>query len=224
MKNKEDANGSVNTNYNTKEVIMAAAKLQFFEEGYFKTTIANIFKEINIPMGVFTYHYKTKDNLISEIFTQYYSEISKLIERSFTVPPSQSFLKHMLISRIFYRIILENEKNARFYYEVIHDKSSYRFFKNVVIPKHRGLLKEFNVLVTEEEFQSIVVMGSGARREFFLSYFENNIKMSVNQVVNLLESIVPRMLKIDQNLIDSILLKSIDLADSLDYSEIKFLV
>jgi len=67
-------------------------------------------------------------------------------------------------------------------------------------------------------------MSAGARREFFLNYFENNVQMSVNQIVNLVDSFIPRMFKINQNLIDSILLKSIDLVDSLDYSSIKFLI
>ncbi|KPU45638.1 DNA-binding transcriptional repressor AcrR [Oxobacter pfennigii] len=223
MKNKEYANYS-SSSCNTKEIILSAAKQQFSEQGYLKTTIASIFELIDVPMGVFTYHFKTKDNLVREIHVQFYKQINDLVESNLNVPQDNYFLRHLLNSRIFYKVILENEKNSRFYYEVLYEKSNYRFNSGIVIPKLRKYLEEFNVLITEEEFQSIVLLNAGARREFFLNYFEKKIILPVDDVVNLLEGFIPRMFKIDQNLIDSIILKSMNLTSSLDYSSIKFLV
>jgi len=140
MRSKEENNYPVNVSSNTKEIIMAAAKKQFSEQGYLKTTIASIFKNIDIPMGVFTYHYKTKDTLVSEIFARYYKQIEELIEKNFDIPSDKYFLKHALVSRIYHKIILEDNKNSRFYYEVIRYKSTFRLNGTRVIERTRDYL------------------------------------------------------------------------------------
>jgi len=67
-------------------------------------------------------------------------------------------------------------------------------------------------------------MDFGARREFFIQYFEGNIDLSIQEMVSAINGLIPRLLKLHQHFIDSILIDSISIFNSLDYSELKFLI
>lgn len=208
----------------TKDMIIESAKSEFYYHGYKDTTISKIFSSIDVPVGIFTYYFKTKDMLVYEIYKQFFDKLDNLIVSNYSSLKESYLLKQAVLSKIYYKIILEDKNNANFYYQVLEKRSNYHVIKDIISSIFHKYIDEFNVIIPDEEFNMIEMLDSGARREFFLNYFRNNSKIPVYQLSNTLEAIFPLMLRIDGKTVDSALLKSIGIADSLDYSHIKFLI
>lgn len=213
-----------NDNESTRERIVQSARHNFYHNGYKKTTISNIFEDIDIPSGVFTYYFKRKDVLVKEIYREFFDSIDALILDIFPNMKTMHFLKQTVLSKIYYDIILSDEKNARFYYEVIEKDSNYRVNKTITDPIFKTYIDEFQLILTEEQFQIICLFNAGARREFTMNYFKNKLNISPYEVSNYFESIVPLLMRIDKGYVDSVLLQSANIAKSIDISSLVFLV
>ncbi len=59
----------------TRNILLATATRLFFENGYEKTSIRSIAKESNIGSGLFSYYFKTKENLVNEILNTSFSSL-----------------------------------------------------------------------------------------------------------------------------------------------------
>lgn len=213
-----------NENETTKKRILQSAKFNFYHYGYKKTTISKIFSEIDIPIGVFTYYFKKKDLLVQEIYKELFDSIDQLIVQNYPNLKTSYFLKQTILSKIYYEIILSDEKNAQFYYEVLEKNSNYRVNKDITDPIFKKYIDEFNLILSDEQFEIMCVLNAGARREFFVHYFQYHLNLSPYEVSDYVESIIPLMMRIDKSIVDSILLQSANIAKSLNYSSIKFLV
>ncbi|NTW72218.1 MAG: TetR/AcrR family transcriptional regulator [Eubacteriaceae bacterium] len=208
----------------SKELIIESAKKEFYENGYKDTTISKIFNSIDVPVGIFTYYFKTKDMLVFEIHKQFFEALDQLIVSKYKALESASFLKQAVLSKLYYKIILEDNNNARFYYQVLEKRSNYRVNREIISPIFRGVANEYEVVLSEEDFDLIMILNAGARREFFLNYFRTNMKIPVYHLSDMLEAMIPMMFRIDGKTVDSVLLKSARIADSLDCSQIKLLI
>lgn len=213
-----------NNNESTRTRIVQSAKYNFYHYGYKKITISKIFEDISIPSGVFTYYFKRKDLLVKEIYKSFFNSIDTLILENFPALETMHFLKQTVLSKIYYDIILSDEKNARFYYEVIEKNSNYRVNKTITDPIFKTYIGEFKLILTEEQFQIICLFNAGARREFMMNYFKKHLDTPPYEVSNYFESIVPLLMRIDKGTVDSVLLQSENIARSIDYSELVFLV
>jgi AcrR family transcriptional regulator len=58
-----------------KEKIIKTALKHFAVNGYKKTSLENIAKELNITKPALYYHFKNKNDLYNAIFIHYFSEI-----------------------------------------------------------------------------------------------------------------------------------------------------
>lgn len=213
-----------NENETTKKRILQSAKFNFYHYGYKKTTISKIFSEIDIPIGVFTYYFKKKDLLVEEIYKELFYAVDQLILQNYPNLKTSYFLKQTVLSKIYYDIILSDEKNAHFYYEVLEKDSNYRVNKDITDPIFKKYIDEFNLVLSDEQFKITCILNAGARREFFVHYFQYQLDLSPYEVSDYLESIIPLMMRMDKSIVDSTLLQSSNIAKSLDYSGIKFLV
>lgn len=213
-----------NNNETTRDLILQSAKYNFYHHGYKATTISKIFNEIDVPAGIFTYYFKTKDMLVYEIYKSFFNNIDRFILESYPNLKTSYLLKQAVLSKIYYQIILSDEKNASFYYQVLEKKSNFRVNKNIIGPIFKNFIDEFNLVIPEEQFYFITILDAGSRREFFLNYFKNHLTISPYEISNLIEALIPLMLRIDKDVVDSILLKSIVIANSLKYDHLVFLV
>ena len=67
---------------NTKERILATALMLFNEEGEPNVTTNHIADEMDISPGNLYYHYKSKDDIIWQIFLQYEKKIKEVLASS----------------------------------------------------------------------------------------------------------------------------------------------
>ncbi|MFR2404446.1 MAG: hypothetical protein ACLS76_04780, partial [Eubacterium callanderi] len=84
--------------------------------------------------------------------------------------------------------------------------------------------EDFNLSISKQEFDIFMVMQSAARRDFFINYFEDRWKLSIPDIVNIIEAIVPRLFRIDQNVVDSCLFQGQNIVREINTEGICFLV
>jgi len=55
------------TNTSKRDLLIAAAKTRFYQQGIARTTLADIAQEAKIPLGNVYYHFRTKDALLEAV-------------------------------------------------------------------------------------------------------------------------------------------------------------
>jgi AcrR family transcriptional regulator len=207
----------------TRNHLYRISKQVFYARGYEKAKIKEIVERADTPIGLFTYYFKTKDNIVHEIYNEYFAAIDELIIASKIEGFENSILRHAALSWIYYDRILSDENNRRFYYEILKKGSNYRVASDYISDTYRRYIQDYHLVVSEREFDNYVFIDFGGRREYFLNYFERPLPDSVDEIIFLVNGIIPRMLGIDQHAISSLLYKGIQIAKTIDSSQIHFL-
>lgn len=208
----------------TRNMIYQTAKQLFYDKGYEKTKIKEIADTAEVPIGLFTYYFKTKDKIVQHIYSEFFTQISLRITEETKDGLDNSILRHAILSWIYYEIIFSDENNRRFYYENLKKTSNYRIMNKTASQTYRRYVEDFNVVISDHDFQNLLYLDFGARREYFLNYFEKPLNDTTDDVIFLINGILPRLLGIDQNTITTMLYKGINTAKIIRYDDIPFLV
>lgn len=208
----------------TRNLIYSTAKTLFYRQGYEKTKIKSIVEASDVPIGLFTYYFKTKDKIVQRIYNDFHTRISLRITEANIQGADNAILRHVVLSWIYYDIILSDAQNSRFYYEILTKTSNYRYIVKFANQVYRRYTEEFRIYLTDQEFENILFLDFGGRREFFLQYFEKNQRDSIDDIIFLLNGIVPRMMGIDQNTVTKLLYQGIAVAKTIPHDDIRFLI
>ena len=208
----------------TRNMIYQTAKQLFYDKGYEKTKIKEIADTAEVPIGLFTYYFKTKDKIVQYIYSEFFAQISLRITEELKSGLDNSILRHAIHAWLYYDIIQNNENNRRFYYENLKKTSNFRILDKTASQIFRRFVEDFNIIISDHDFDNLVYLDFGARREYFLNYFEQPEPDSVDDVVFLLNGIFPRLLGIDQNSVTTTLYKGISTAKTIRHHDIPFLV
>ncbi|AOY76468.1 TetR/AcrR family transcriptional regulator [Clostridium formicaceticum] len=209
---------------NKKEIIYMNAKKLLYEVGYTNTTIKKIAIASDVPVSLVHYYFEKKESIVKSIYYDFVNNVDFFLYQQKPEIFKNSILSHTVSSRIYYDIILNNENNRRVYYEILKNKSNYSILDKYALKIYKKYIEDNNIIITDELLKSYVFMNFGARRELFLNYFEGIIDLPIQEIVTIINGLMPRMLKIDQYFIDSLMIDSISIFNSLDYSKIKFLI
>ncbi|MFZ7132378.1 MAG: TetR/AcrR family transcriptional regulator [Eubacteriales bacterium] len=208
-----------------EESILWAAKEEFYENGYDHGIIRNISDRANVPQSLVTYYFKTKQNLISRIYKDFFNNIEDLIDTYSGLNITNSLYKKIVLTYIYYDIILNDNKNRRFYMEVRKKISSnYKILHEASDKIMVKYIDDFNLSMTKFEFEIFMIMESAARRDFFIYYFEKDLDLTILEIVSILETVSPKLFGIDQDIINSYLLKGNKIVKEIDYSQLRFLI
>lgn len=184
----------------TRNMIYQTAKQLFYDKGYKKTKIKEIADTAEVPIGLFTYYFKTKDKIVQHIYSEFFTQISLRITEAVKDGLDNSILRHAILSWIYYEIILSDENNRRFYYENLKKTSNYRIMNKTATQTYRRYVEDFNVVISDHDFQNLLYLDFGARREYFLNFFEKPLADTTDDVIFLINGILPRLLGIDQSI------------------------
>ena len=207
-----------------KELIYNNAKKLLYEVGYTNTTIKKIAEMTDVPVSLVHYYFKKKEQIIRSVYLDFLNNIDLFLYGKKPEIFTNSILSHAVSSRIYYDIILNDPNNKRVYYEVLQSNSNYNVLDNYAYKIYQRYIADNNVIITDELVKTYILMNFGARREFLIKYFEGEINLSVQEIVNVLNGLIPRLFKLNHQFVDSLMLDSISIFNSLDYSELKFLV
>lgn len=209
--------------FETKENIIKVSKQLFYDLGYTKATVQKIADTANIPLGLIPYYFKTKDNIVLEINSKFYLEIYEFVNSRLNVKKN-SYYKLFVVTSIYYRLILSDENNKRFFYEVLRNKSNFRSLSYSIERIYSMISKENNNNFTQIDLDCIMIAEFGARRELLLNYFSGKIDIDIDYLVKTLSSVTGRFFGIDKDLIDEYAIKEKEFSDNYDYTNIKMLV
>ncbi|MPW26939.1 TetR family transcriptional regulator [Alkalibaculum sp. M08DMB] len=209
--------------FETKENIINVSKKLFYELGYTKATVQNIADTAQIPLGLIPYYFKTKDNIVLEINSKFYLEIYEFVNSRLNVKKN-SYYKLFVVTCIYYRIILEDPRNKKFFYEVLRNKSNFRALSYSIERIYSMISKENNNNFSQIDLDCIMIAEFGARRELLLYYFEDKIDIDVDYLVKMLSSVTGRFFSIPNELIAEYAENEKEFTKEYDYSHIKFLV
>ncbi len=201
----------------TKQKIIEAAKEEFFEKGYINVTVKSITEKLGGRPSWISYHFRYKDNIVSEIFNEYINKIEALVG-SYNHDIKDSMLHEFIVQILINQGIFALEENTRFYLECMQHKSNYRFFfiMNYSIETYTKIAKEYNVHLVNYEIESLAKIEAAGRRELFLDRFiEHHDSLSISEFINLNMTISVRMMGIDPNLINQNLLTAWKICDSI---------
>lgn len=185
----------------TKQRILDAAKVLFYENGYNETTIQSIADLAQSTLGGITYHFSSKEMIASSIFNEYIRRLYEILFASEVKNQSWLFL-HYVVTFNYYRRLFADDNMVRFYRQILNDYiSSYDMYYDTYQRIYYSLAEEAHVKLTPAELEATIVADLGARHEFFLQYHKGTIKMSVLEAAAFIFSNTARMLRIPENII-----------------------
>ncbi|HCX65718.1 MAG TPA: hypothetical protein DHN33_10980 [Eubacteriaceae bacterium] len=209
--------------FETKENIINVSKQMFYDLGYTKSTVQKIADNANIPLGLIPYYFKTKDNIVLEINSKFYLEIYEFVNSRLNVKRN-SYLKLFIVTSIYYDIILSDENNKRFFYQVLRNKSNFRSLSYSIERVYKMIAKENDIDFDQTDIDCIMLAEFGARRELLLYYCEEKLDVELDYLIKKLASLTGRFFGIPGDVIEDYYQQSNEFRESYDYSGIKFLV
>ena len=75
----------------TKEKILHFAKDAFYQNGYHATQLKSIAALADLSLGNLNYYFKKKDDLVEEIYRQFFTDIYHFIKKSAVINPLEQF-------------------------------------------------------------------------------------------------------------------------------------
>ncbi|MEW9125035.1 MAG: TetR/AcrR family transcriptional regulator, partial [Thermotaleaceae bacterium] len=191
--------------------------------GYNGTTIKHIASNLGISLGNMTYYFKTKDAIVMDIFVDYINNIYDFIKDKVD-PAANSYYRHFFVSIIFYKVILSNPNNKRFFGEIMQKKSFYHIVYHRISDIYRDIIRDYNLRISAAEYERIVIADFGARREVMLSYLSGDIVMPVEDLAIFLLSNTSKLLGVQEVHLYKNSFQAYTVSKKYDYSKIHLLI
>ena len=112
--------GNYKNGIETKTALYNSARSCFYEKGYFNTSIRDIVDKANSRLGLFSYHFESKEAAAVMVFREYISNVGNTIQEALgsLMDGNDLLLSDMLNYRGYFTGLLRNENISRFYVEL----------------------------------------------------------------------------------------------------------
>lgn len=203
--------------------ILNTAKALFYEKGFAKTTVKEICHKTDVKLGTFTYYFKTKEDLVSNIYAEFlmktYTYATYLENRKMN-----SLEKNIFANFIYYHLIFSNDKNRKFHYDVLNKYSIIAFLSDNLKRIYKNIVRDFNLDIDEKELERILMSDLGIRRELTLAYIEKDKFDDPLDLAATINLMLARLFTIDEEKTLEYFQKAHEFMAKHDFSRIKFLV
>lgn len=207
----------------TRERIFQSAKKMFYEYGYKSATIEKIAEDAKVPIGLVNYYFK-KNDILSIIYTQFIQNIKKSIDDQVSNLIENPLQKHIIFTRIFYTIMLSNDKNRELYKEIFINQLVEADASDLIGNELMSIIKTFDIDITESLFSRLMIAEYGARRELLIDRYDRLDPEKSKDFIDFLATISVRLAGVDIKLVLQNVKKAEEILKSVDYSVIKFLI
>lgn len=207
----------------TRERIFQSAKKMFYEYGYKSATIEKIADDAKVPIGLVNYYFK-KNDILSIIYTQFIQNIKKCIDEQVSHLIENPLQKHIIFTRIFYTIMLSNDKNRELYKEIFINQLVEADVSDLIGNELIDIIKTFHIDITESLFSRLMIAEYGARRELLIDRYDRLDPEKSKDFIDFLATISVRLAGVDIKLVMQNVKKAEEILKEVDYSVIKFLI
>ena len=206
----------------TKQKIYTAAKKMFYHFGYKHSTIEKIAEEAGVPVGLVNYYFK-KDEIIFEIYKEFCANIRKEITNQVVKKLENTLQAHLLFTRVFFAVILSNDKNKEMYKEIFTNELLDVGAEFMNETDFRRIVYDFKIDISDSIFHRLITAEYGARRALLLDRYDRLDSVRNKDLINFLATIAVRLAGVDIGVIMSNVRKSDALFNEMDLSSLKFL-
>ncbi|MBO7700186.1 MAG: TetR/AcrR family transcriptional regulator [Eubacteriaceae bacterium] len=206
----------------TKQKIYTAAKKMFYHFGYKHSTIEKIAEEAGVPVGLVNYYFK-KDEIIFEIYKEFCANIRKEITNQVGRKLENTLQAHLLFTRVFFAVILSNDKNKEMYKEIFTNELLDVGAEFMNETDFRRIVYDFKIDISDSIFHRLITAEYGARRALLLDRYDRLDSVRNKDLINFLATIAVRLAGVDIGVIMSNVRKSDALFNEMDLSTLKFL-
>lgn len=207
----------------TKERIFQSAKKMFYEYGYKNATIAKIAADAKVPIGLVNYYFK-KNEILSIVYTQFLQNIKKAIDDQIGNDLENPLQRHIVFTRIFYSIMLSNDKNRELYKEIFINELVEADASDLVGLDFMEIVRTFDIDITESIFHRLTIAEYGARRELLLDRYDRLDPEKSKDFIDFLATISVRLAGVEIKEVMRNCKKADELYKKVDTSVIKFLI
>ena len=207
----------------TRERIFQSAKKMFYQHGYKSATIEKIAADAKVPIGLVNYYFK-KNDILSIVYTQFIDNIRTCIDEQASNLIENPLQRHIIFTRIFYTIMLSNDKNRELYKEIFINQLVEADANDLIGNELMDIIRTFDIDITESIFRRLMIAEYGARRELLMDRYDRLDPEKSKDFINFLATISVRLAGVDIKLILQNVKRAEEIFRQIDYSTVKFLI
>jgi AcrR family transcriptional regulator len=168
----------------TKKRIMDCAKKAFQKFGYKDATIVEITQAAGVPIGLFTYYFKTKSNIVTNVHNDYLDRIKSTTFAYDWIRDETPLLTHSIENYIYYDNILADEVASRFFYEVLTADLQSGFLDERSRNVYDEYLRYYDIFVDKGELEILLTYSGGGKKKLIMKYLEKELEVDRRALVN----------------------------------------
>jgi AcrR family transcriptional regulator len=207
----------------TRNNIINASKSLFYLQGLNSTTVQKIADLASVNLGLLSYYFKTKNNIIKIIFTDFFEKIYASVDNQVSNDKSV-ILIHMVKERVIYDIIFKDSNNFRFFKEVLDKSIVLKLFEERTYNNYTRINNERGFEVDDNLIKCYSSLECGGRLNLLKNYVDETLQVEYDDLINILVSCTPRLFGVDYSTITKYLESSLEIQNSIDYKKIKMLI
>lgn len=206
----------------TRQKIYVAAKKMFYHFGYKHSTIEKIAEEAGVPVGLVNYYFK-KDEIIFEVYKEFCANIRKTIDEQVGRKLENTLQSHILFTRVFFAVILSNDKNKEMYKEIFTNELLDVGAEFMNESDFRRIVYDFKIDISDAIFQRLITAEYGARRALLIDRYDRLDAVRNKDLINFLATIAVRLAGVDIAVVMQNVRKTDALFSEMDLTNLKFL-
>ena len=206
----------------TRRQIIEAAKKLFHQSGYTRTSVKDICAESRVKAGTLTYYFRTKYDLVREMYEEVFSKSYEFVESRLDREVN-SLEKNAIVAFVYFQALCADENTRRFHLEILEQGSVGDYIARIAFPVARQYIKDFKLGFTDRELNDINMADNGVSRELFTVFLKNPRGRSVQDMVNTIYIFRARLFTVDENVMKVYLYNGMEFSRTFDHSHITLL-
>jgi len=171
----------------TRAKIIKTAKRLFYEKGYGNVSVTEICRIAEIKLGTFTYHFKTKDQLVQHIYQEYMRKVWDYTAS--LLHTNDGALLHIHAISLYYFNIYNDPNIAAFHSEIYHQLSMNDILENAEILCRCFMDPNDPFIADSHIMRNLVIADNGCRRELNLKFMSSHPQPRLDDVIGLIRDV-----------------------------------
>ncbi|MDR2519468.1 MAG: TetR/AcrR family transcriptional regulator [Eubacteriaceae bacterium] len=168
----------------TKKRIMDCAKSAFLKYGFKDATIVEITQEAGVPIGLFTYYFKTKSNIVNHVHNDYLDRIRESVMQYDWVRDETPLLTFSIINYIYYDNIIYEEGVSRFFLEVLNADFQISFLDETGKDVYRRYITYYDIETEPGQLELLLTFNNGGKKKLITKYLQKELDIPKSQLIH----------------------------------------
>jgi AcrR family transcriptional regulator len=207
----------------TRNNIINASKSLFYLQGLNATTVQKVADLASVNLGLLSYYFKTKNNIINIIFEDFFDKVYEIVDLQ-AENANDVILIHMVKERIIYDILFKDSNNFRFFKEVIDKNIVLKLFEERTYNNYCKINLENNYNVGDNLIKCYSSLECGGRLNLLKNYVEDTLQVEYDDLIKILICCTPRLFGVDNKTITEYIDSSLKIQNEIDYKKVKLLI